>query len=253
MNKPVRVLRVILLCILSLLSASCGHISGENASSLSGGGSETGFEAAEPADVSVAEIKGELITDPAHLAGGSAGATEEGLSRQGACYKNSYFGIRFTLPSSWNFASDEQLAGMNRAACADSSSEPQESQPDGAGFWFDMYAVSDDGHQNVNVTIQNTRDSGVSSDGIESLVDSSLEPLRTALLAQGVTELTIKKDTAAFLGSQSPAIVVDGIISGIPLHETQVYSQKGSYILCATAVSYSEDRTASLLGIFSEV
>ena len=39
-------------------------------------------------------------------------------------------------------------------------------------------------------------------------------------------------------------------MEGVPFFETQVYMKKGSYILCATAISYSENQTASLLDMF---
>lgn len=261
MKKPVRLLTASLLGCLLLLSASCGRASGETAAAVSGAGSVpagdvsslSGSASEAGETVSVSSVKGEVITAPSHLAGGNAEASDDALSRPGVCYRNTYFGIRFSLPEGWSFASGDQLANMNQAAASGQAAEGAGTVEKDAAVWFDMYAASNDEQQNVNITIQDIGEEYGSSADTEALVDSSLEELRASLLTQGVTDLALKKDTAVFLGSSSPAIVVDGVISGIPFHEIQVYCRNGSYILCATAVSYTEDLTASLLDSFSPI
>ena len=162
-------------------------------------------------------------------------------------YRNTWFGIRFRLPAEWSFAEKSQLEEMNQAVSDKSSAEEIRSALSGGQTWFDMYATSDDGYQNLNITVQNIKAVYGALADVDTLVDTSLEPLQSALEAQGAEDISITKGTIDFAGENSVCTRIQGSVQGIPFYETQVYKKEGSYILCATAVSYSEDQTGSIL------
>lgn len=139
---------------------------------------------------------------------------------------------------------------MNSAIAKEGTAEEVSAALEEGQAWFDMYATSDDGYQNINVTIQNIQAVYGAPADVNTLVDASLDTLRSALEAQGASSVSVEKGASSFLGEDSLCTLASGTMEGVPFFETQVYMKKGSYILCATAISYSENQTASLLDMF---
>lgn len=210
----------------------------------------TETEAASLADAGDSESDGsDSSEESVSSAAGSEGAFEPGTNSS-SVYNNSYFGISFRLPQNWIFADEAQLQEMNHAISDTHSAEEIRAALGEGQCWFDMYATSDDGYQNVNITVQNIKAVYGAPADAETLADASLEPLKTALTGQGAQDLSIHKETMTFAGEPAVCLRINGTIEGIPFHETQTYMENGSYILCATAVSYSDDKTASALKSF---
>ena len=245
-------------------AASSAHISGSSAeaeaepetaasavmgsvvttsSDVSAASSDAAVSAAESGTVSQSGDAADTFSASAEA---PADAFDAGMSTS-SVYRNSYFGIRFRLPKDWSFAEEPQLAEMNKAVSDKDSAEEIRSALSEGQTWFDMYATSDDGYQNLNITVQNIKAVYGANADIDTLVDTSLAPLRSALEAQGAQDISVRKETTDF--SDEPAVCtrIEGSVQGIPFYETQVYMKEGSYILCATAVSYSEDQTDSIL------
>ena len=267
-----RFLPALLALTLSLSAAGCGSGRQSTASSASSAGqssSSGSAAAAEPEEnVSVSSVKGTIVMSsiatssvsgpvsaaaPADTGTGSVSSADSsfdaGTSTE-ASYQNAYFGIRFRLPASWSFADAGQLQDMNSAVAGEGTAEEIRAALEKGQTWFDMYATSNDGYRNVNVAIQNIKAVYGTLTGVETLVDASLDTLRSALEKQGADSLSVQKGTVSFLGEDSLCTLVSGTMDGIPFYETQTYMKKGSYILCATAITYSEDQTASILGGF---
>ena len=134
------------------------------AASVSGAAANASGSAGSSSGAAASSAPASSGSSAAASASGSSAGTENSSSDTGSfdigsqtdsSYRNDYFGIRFRLPAAWSFADTEQLGAMNSAIAKEGTAEEVSAALEEGQAWFDMYATSDDGYQNINVTIQN--------------------------------------------------------------------------------------------------
>ena len=199
----------------------------------------------ETADTSSASSVSESVESTSEeLSVGASAGTE---------YTNETFNLKFALPEGWSFYSEEQMEQLN-ATIGDKLDNKMVADAIKSGKVFiDMYAASADQFQNVNINLADAHGDIEKAGGADVMMsDTVLNSTKSALEGQGMTDIEITKGTATFLGkADTPAILVKGSISGVPVYETLVYAISGHYLATVTAVSINEDTTQSILDGFT--
>ena len=212
-----------------------------------GGGKTT------PANNNAAPANNSGNTTPANSGSNTPAADDKGPDwgkKDGSVYTNEYYNLKVTLPSDWQFQSDEQVASdMGTSADIFKTKTIKELAEGGTGSIYMMQATAANGtYIIVSTSYHSSYDSFKEADILAVLKDSQAENLKNA--ESGFK--TVEYKTVDFAGQDKQVVHIARTSSGIDLHQYMVIMAKGTdYIGIVTIAQVGGEEDASIWNMFS--
>ena len=170
--------------------------------------------------------------------------------KDGSVYTNEYYNLKVTLPSDWQFQSDEQVASnMGTSADIFKTKTIKELAEGGTGSIYMMQATAANGTNIiVSTSYHSSFDLFKEADILALLKDSQAENLKNA--ESGFK--TVEYKTVNFVGQDKQVVHIVRTASGIDLHQYMVINAKGTdYIGIVTITQVGAEEDASIWNLFS--
>ena len=173
---------------------------------------------------------------------------------EGQTYTSQFLGLTCTAPAEFTYLSDEEIAQRNHLAAEAVDSEElvkqmRESLENGNQVQ-DMYLMTADGLQTVNVMLVKVSAKGAAVD-MAAFADMGKDQVVSAYQSMGMTDVEASRETVTFMGQQYEGICATAAYHDAPVATVQVCMQVDNYVCVITFTSYVEDRTSEMMDFFS--
>ena len=173
---------------------------------------------------------------------------------EGQTYTSQFLGLTCTAPAEFTYLSDEEIAQRNHLAAEAVDDEElvkqmRESLENGNQVQ-DMYLMTADGLQTVNVMLVKVSAKGAAVD-MAAFADMGKDQVVSAYQSMGMTDVEASRETVTFMGQQYEGICATAAYHDAPVTTVQVCMQVDNYVCVITFTSYVEDRTSEMMDFFS--
>ena len=173
---------------------------------------------------------------------------------EGQTYTSQFLGLTCTAPAEFTYLSDQEIAQRNHLAAEAVDSEElvkqmRESLENGNQVQ-DMYLMTADGLQTVNVMLVKVSAKGAAVD-MAAFADMGKDQVVSAYQSMGMTDVEASRETVTFMGQQYEGICATAAYYDAPVTTVQVCMQVDNYVCVITFTSYVEDRTSEMMDFFS--
>ena len=177
---------------------------------------------------------------------------------EGQTYTNAFLGLTCTAPSEYTYLNDEEIAELNgldtAAASGGTLLKEMQALLEGGGQVQDMYLMTEDRVQTVNVMVTGVETKGAAVD-MSAFADTGVTQIKTSYEATaGMSDVEAVHESVSFMGQTYEGVRMTALYEGnAPVYCTQVYMQKGDYVCVINFTSYVEDHTEEMMAFFSAV
>ena len=173
---------------------------------------------------------------------------------EGQTYTSQFLGLTCTAPAEYTYLNDQEIAQLNdlTADVVDSEElvkQMRESLENGNQVQ-DMYLMTADGLQTVNVMLVKVSAKGAAVD-MAAFADMGKDQVVSAYQSMGMTDVEASRETVTFMGQQYEGICTSVTYTDVPVTTVQVCMQVGDYVCVITFTSYVEDHTPEMMDFFS--
>ena len=173
---------------------------------------------------------------------------------EGQTYTSQFLGLTCTAPAEYTYLNDQEIAQLNNLAADAVDSEElvkqmRESLENGNQVQ-DMYLMTADGLQTVNVMLVKVSAKGAAVD-MAAFADMGKDQVVSAYQSMGMTDVEASRETVTFMGQQYEGICTSATYTDVPVTTVQVCMQVGDYVCVITFTSYVEDHTPEMMDFFS--
>ena len=173
---------------------------------------------------------------------------------EGQTYTSQFLGLTCTAPAEYTYLNDQEIAQLNDLAADIVDSEElikymRESLENGNQVQ-DMYLMTADGLQTVNVMLVKVSAKGATVD-MAAFADMGKDQVVSAYQSMGMTDVEASRETVTFMGQQYEGICTSATYTDVPVTTVQVCMQVGNYVCVITFTSYVEDHTPEMMDFFS--
>ena len=173
---------------------------------------------------------------------------------EGQTYTSQFLGLTCTAPAEYTYLNDQEIAQLNdlTADVVDSEElvkQMRESLENGNQVQ-DMYLMTADGLQTVNVMLVKVSAKGAAVD-MAAFADMGKDQVVSAYQSMGMTDVEASRETVTFMGQQYEGICTSATYTDVPVTAVQVCMQVGDYVCVITFTSYVEDHTPEMMDFFS--
>lgn len=173
---------------------------------------------------------------------------------EGQTYTSQFLGLTCTAPAEYTYLNDQEIAQLNdlTADVVDSEElvkQMRESLENGNQVQ-DMYLMTADGLQTVNVMLVKVSAKGAAVD-MAAFADMGKDQVVSAYQSMGMTDVEASRETVTFMGQQYEGICTSATYTDVPVTTVQVCMQVGDYVCVITFTSYVEDHTPEMMDFFS--
>ena len=173
---------------------------------------------------------------------------------EGQTYTSQFLGLTCTAPTEYTYLNDQEIAQLNdlTADVVDSEElvkQMRESLENGNQVQ-DMYLMTADGLQTVNVMLVKVSAKGAAVD-MAAFADMGKDQVVSAYQSMGMTDVEASRETVTFMGQQYEGICTSATYTDVPVTTVQVCMQVGNYVCVITFTSYVEDHTPEMMDFFS--
>ena len=177
---------------------------------------------------------------------------------EGQTYTSAFLGLTCTAPSEYMYLSDEEIAELNGVA-ADAITDQalvkeMQSLLENGEQVQDMYLMTEDGLQTVNVMLTKVETKGAAVDMAAFAETGAAQVKSTYEAIAGMSDGEAAHDTVTFMGQQYEGIRMTATYDGnAPVYCVQVCMQEHDYVCVVTFTSYVEDHTAEMMDFFAPI
>ena len=167
-------------------------------------------------------------------------------------YENILLGLQCIAPADWSYLTEEELLQLGDVPALEEEQTMEEcltAHLNNGGQVQDMYAMTEDGLQTINVMVTKL-DLTAQEMTIADFANLGAEEVCEVYASMGITEVEMKREQVEFLGETVEAIRLSGAYEDVPLYSLQLCLARGSYICVVTFNSYVEDTTETLMKFF---
>ena len=173
---------------------------------------------------------------------------------EGQTYTSQFLGLTCTAPAEFTYLSDEEIAQRNHLAAEavddeELAKQMRESLENGNQVQ-DMYLMTDDGLQTVNVMLVKVSAKGATVD-MTAFTKMGMEQIISGYESADMTDVEASRETVTFMGQQYEGICATAAYHDAPVATVQVCMQVDNYVCVITFTSYVEDRTSEMMDFFS--
>ena len=173
---------------------------------------------------------------------------------EGQTYTSQFLGLTCTAPAEYTYLNDQEIAQLNdlTADVVDSEElvkQMRESLENGNQVQ-DMYLMTADGLQTVNVMLVKVSAKGATVD-MTAFTKMGMEQIISGYESADMTDVEASRETVTFMGQQYEGICTSATYTDVPVTTVQVCMQVGDYVCVITFTSYVEDHTPEMMDFFS--
>ena len=173
---------------------------------------------------------------------------------EGQTYTSQFLGLTCTAPAEYTYLNDQEIAQLNdlTADVVDSEElvkQMRESLENGNQVQ-DMYLMTADGLQTVNVMLVKVSAKGAAVD-MAAFADMGKDQVVSAYQSMGMTDVEASRETVTFMGQQYEGICAPAAYHDAPVTTVQVCMQVDNYVCVITFTSYVEDHTPEMMDFFA--
>ena len=173
---------------------------------------------------------------------------------EGQTYTSQFLGLTCTAPAEYTYLNDQEIAQLNdlTADVVDSEElvkQMRESLENGNQVQ-DMYLMTADGLQTVNVMLVKVSAKGATVD-MTAFTKMGMEQIISGYESADMTDVETSRETVTFMGQQYEVICATAAYHDAPVTTVQVCMQVDNYVCVITFTSYVEDRTSEMMDFFS--
>ena len=173
---------------------------------------------------------------------------------EGQTYTSQFLGLTCTAPAEYTYLNDQEIAQLNdlTADVVDSEElvkQMRESLENGNQVQ-DMYLMTADGLQTVNVMLVKVSAKGATVD-MTAFTKMGMEQIISGYESADMTDVETSRETVTFMGQQYEGICATAAFNDVPVTTVQVCMQVDNYVCVITFTSYVEDRTSEMMDFFS--
>lgn len=173
---------------------------------------------------------------------------------EGRTYTSQFLGLTCTAPAEYTYLSDQEIAQLNDLAAEAVDNEElvkqmRESLENGNQVQ-DMYLMTADGLQTVNVMLVKVSAKGATVD-MAAFTDMGKEQIISGYQSMDMTDVEASRETVTFMGQQYEGICATAAFNDVPVTTVQVCMQVDNYVCVITFTSYVEDHTPEMMDFFS--
>ena len=173
---------------------------------------------------------------------------------EGQIYTSQFLGLTCTAPAEFTYLSDEEIAQLNHLAAEavddeELAKQMRESLENGNQVQ-DMYLMTDDSLQTVNVMLVKVSAKGATVD-MTAFTKMGMEQIISGYESADMTDVEASRETVTFMGQQYEGICATAAYHDAPVATVQVCMQVDNYVCVITFTSYVEDRTSEMMDFFS--
>ena len=191
---------------------------------------------------------GNTVATTAAVAESNGGTLELG-STNGAVYENKFIGIGCELDSDWTFYSDEQIEQLNKESSQYISDDYAEII-ENASLVYDMYAVSANGTDTINVNLEKVDSAQLATLDIEENYKTLSSDLISVYEGMGYTDISYEIEDVSIGGKSFPAMKISTKFSGIDAYFLTLNIKCDGYLACMTIGTFYTDNINTLLESF---
>lgn len=186
------------------------------------------------------EIRGEQeVSDEAYSAG----------SVEGLKYESSFIGIGCNLPEDWSFYTDEQIRELNNVTTEVAGEEYEKMMQD-AQIIYDMYAISGNQVDTVNVNLEKVNSVALLALDMADYYEQTVESIETAYNNMGATSFDYEIGKTTIGGEEFDSMSIVAEINGTKLYQTAFAKKCSGYVANITVTAIDEATVKSLLDSF---
>lgn len=164
-------------------------------------------------------------------------------------YKNDFLGLSCSLPSDWQFYSDEQILELNNITAEYIDDEVLE-KIQNANLIYDMYATHPTSGSNMNLILEKVSPLKIATLDLKTSLESQIDVIKQNFENMGYTNLTVKYQKITVDGKEYDGLVLYAEIQGVSFYEKVFAFKKGSYVVNVTVGTLANDETDKVLGYF---
>ena len=173
---------------------------------------------------------------------------------EGQTYTSQFLGLTCTAPAEYTYLNDQEIAQLNNLAADAVDSEElvkqmRESLENGNQVQ-DMYLMTADGLQTVNVMLIKVSAKGATVD-MAAFADMGKDQVMSGYQSMGMTDMEASRETVAFMGQQYEGVCATAAYHDALVTTVQVCMQVDNYVCVITFTSYVEDHTPEMMDFFS--
>lgn len=165
-------------------------------------------------------------------------------------YENSFIGIGCKLDADWDVFSAEQIAELNGLVASQIDNDDIAKQLEKSGTAMPFYAQKEGGLVTLNIGLEDLGMLYGSLLNEQQYAEKSIDQVKPALEAMGMSNITTKIGSISFAGSNHVSISISGSLQGISFYETLVCVKTEKHMAIITAGSYATDTTEDVLAMF---
>ncbi|MBE6810150.1 MAG: hypothetical protein E7521_03720 [Ruminococcaceae bacterium] len=165
-------------------------------------------------------------------------------------YTNEFLGLSCTLPSEWNFYSDEQILELNNIT-KEYIDEDVSSQLEKATIIYDMYAQNNVDNSNVNVNLERLNPVQAVTLDLKTALVAQTDAIISTYQNMGYTDVAVNYENITVDGKKFDALRIEAKIQGYDFYGIAFAFIKNSYLANVTVTSLQTDKTNTILKCFT--
>lgn len=198
------------------------------------------------------DVRGEIFTNDDKQNEGKTddGEAEFSLGKVSSnTYNNEFLGLSCTIPSEWQFYTDEQILEINNIV-ADTVDEDVKKQLENATIVYDMYATNLTEGSGINVNLEKLNVLQIAALNIKNTLESQIDTIKSSYENMGYTDTKLEYQKITVDGKEFDALKYAATIQGINFYGVTFSFLKGNYLASVSVSSLMTDKTDTILGYF---
>lgn len=168
---------------------------------------------------------------------------------EGLVYENKFIGIGCELDSDWYFFNDDEIKELNNYA-ADVAGEEFEKLMKEADLIYDMYAVSSNQLDNININLEKVHGLTLKNIELGEALEETIPLLKDTYSGMGYTNFQGEVGTVSIEGKEHTCLSMSGEYEGLKMYQKQVPIKCDGYLAYVTVTTYEENAVDALLEKF---
>ncbi len=166
-------------------------------------------------------------------------------------YVSDFIGISCNIDRDWRFYTDAEIRQLNNITEEMAGEEYKEAVKN-ADVIFDMFATSNDGLENLNVTLEKVNPHTLELIKIENNYIGVMPTLKSSFENMGCTDIKMELGKCTMYGKEFPCLNTSAKINGIEMYQTLISIKCNGYLASISITSFAENNISSILQFFYE-
>ncbi len=201
------------------------------------------------------DVRGDQIVNGSEANDGASVSSDAEFSlgsTDGLTYENKFIGLGCKLDSDWTFYTDDQIKQLNNAT-ADMAGEEFVEAVKNASIVYDMYAVSSNQMDNINVNLEKINSVQLAVLDIAQNFENIFPTLKQTFENMGYTNISYEVGTVKIGNKDFTSLSTTAQINGIKMYQTAIAVKCNGYLANITVTTFNENNVNNIFAKFYTV